>query len=97
MIIVHEIFVCKPGFASKLAKTFKEMMKFSPEMTHVMTDMIGDYNQVIMVSQFEDLAAYAKAWESYKNPSPEMKEAMSKMEDHTQMYLTGRREVYQVW
>jgi len=26
MIIVHDIFVCKPGNASKLAKLFKEVM-----------------------------------------------------------------------
>lgn len=97
MIIVHDIFICKPGSASKMAKSFKEMMAVSPEMKRVMTDMTGEYNKVIMVSEFEDLAAYAKSWEDYKNPSPEMKEAMAKAPNHTEMYLTGRREIFQVW
>ncbi len=97
MIIVHETFVCKPGNASKMAKMFKEMMTMDKAMVNVMTDMTGQYNRVIMVSQYEDLAAYAKAFEAYKNPTPEMKEKMSKMPNHTEMYLTGSREIYQTW
>lgn len=39
MIIVHDIFVCKPGNASKLAKLFKEVMSDGKEFVNVMTDM----------------------------------------------------------
>ena len=97
MIIVHDTFVCKPGNASKMAKIFKETMAASPEVKHILTDMTGQYNRVIMVSEYEDLAAYQKSFEAYMNPSPEMKEAMKKMEGYTEMYQTGSREIYKVW
>jgi len=97
MIIVHDTFVCKPGNASKVAKLFKEVMSNDKNLVHVMTDMTGQFNRVIMVSQFEDLTAYQKMWEDMKNPSDEMKEAMKKMEGYTDMYLTGSREIFNVW
>ena len=96
MIIVHDIFVCKPGNASKVAKIFKETMSNNKETVNIMTDMTGQYNRVIMVSQYEDLAAYQKAFEAYKNPTPEMQKSMEKMKGYTDMYQSGSREIYQV-
>ena len=97
MIIVHDIFICKPGNASKLAKKFKEAMQGSTEMMHIMTDMTGQYNRVIMVSQYANLTAYEKSWEKYKEESEEMKKMSELMAGYTEMYLTGSREIYQVW
>ena len=97
MIIVHENFVCKPGNASKLAKLFKEVMANDPHVKTIMTDMTGQYNRVIMVSEYENLAAFDKALEDYMNPTPEMQESMKKMQGYTDMYLTGSREIYKTW
>ena len=97
MIVVHETFVCKPGNASKMAKMFKEVMSKSPDFVNVMTDLTGQYHRVITVSQFENLAAFEKSWESMKNPSKEMQEDMKKMTGWQDMYLTGSREIYQIW
>ncbi len=97
MIIVHDIFVCKPGNASKVAKMFKEAMSGEKEVLHIMTDMTGQYHRVIMVSQYENLTAYEGAFEKYKNPSPELQEAMKKMEGMNDMYVSGSREIYKVW
>ena len=58
MIIVHDIFVCKPGNASKLAKKFKEAMGDMSELVHIMTDMTGQFNRVIMVTKYENLTDY---------------------------------------
>ncbi|MEI9944574.1 MAG: hypothetical protein WDN26_10190 [Chitinophagaceae bacterium] len=96
MIIVHDIFVCKPGNASKLAKLFKEVMVGNDELVHIMTDMTGQYNRVIMVSKFENLTAYEKSWDKYKESTEEMKKMQEKMKGYTDMYLTGSREIYQV-
>ena len=46
MIVVHDIFICKPGNASKLAKLFKEAMTGITELDYIMTDMTGQYNRV---------------------------------------------------
>jgi hypothetical protein len=97
MIHVHDIFVCKPGFASKMAKALKESLEGEPEFVCITTDMTGEFNKVTMVTKYDDLGAYHKSFEKWNNPSPEMKEKMAKMPNHTEMYLTGCREIYKVW
>ena len=97
MIIVHDIFICKPGNASKLAKLFKEVMSGNSEFVNIMTDMSGQYNKVVAVTKFESLTAYEQSWEKYKENSEEMKKMQEKMAGYTEMYLTGSREIYQVW
>ena len=73
MIIVHDIFVCKPGNASKLAKLFKEVMADNKEFVNILTDMTGQFNRVIMVSQYDNLSAYEKSWEDYQKNEEAMK------------------------
>jgi len=97
MIIVHDIFVCKPGNASKLAKLFKEVMAGNDELVHVMTDMTGQFNRVIMVTKYDNLTAYEKSWDKYKENTEEMKKMQEKMKGYTEMYQSGSREIYQVW
>jgi len=97
MIIVHDIFICKPGSASKVAKMFKEAMAGNKELVNIMTDMTGQFNRVIMVSQYENLSAYEQSWEKYMQNSEEMKKMQEKMQGYQDMYLTGSREIYKVW
>ncbi len=97
MIIVHDIFICKPGNASKLAKKFKEAMAGSPEVVNIMTDMTGQYNKVLMVSQYENLTAYEHSWDKYKEDTEAMKKMEAAMAGYQDMYLTGSREIFQVW
>jgi hypothetical protein len=96
MIIVHDIFVCKPGNASKMAKMFKEVMTGNSEFVHIMTDMSGQYNRVIMETRYENLAAYEKNFEKYMKDAEVMKKMKEGMAGYTDMYLTGSREIYQV-
>ena len=97
MIIVHDIFICKPGNASKLAKLFKEVMAENKELVNIMTDMTGQYNRVVMVSKYDSLTAYEQSWEKYKENSEEMKKMQEKMAGYHEMYLSGSREIFQVW
>jgi heme-degrading monooxygenase HmoA len=96
MIIVHDIFVCKPGNASKLAKLFKEAMAGNNEVDHIMTDMTGQYNRVIMVSKYENLNAYEKSFEKYMQDTEEMRKVKELMKGYHDLYLTGSREIYRV-
>jgi heme-degrading monooxygenase HmoA len=96
MIIVHDIFICKPGNASKLAKKFKEGMTGMPEFINIMTDMSGQYNKVVMVTRYDSLTAFEQSFEKYKQHTPEMKKMMDAMEGYHDMYLTGSREIFQV-
>ena len=96
MIIVHDIFICKPGNASKIAKLFKEVMEGNEELVNIMTDMTGQYHRVIIASGFDSLAAYE---EDTKNigQTPEEKEVMDKFKDMNEMYVSGSREIFKVW
>ena len=96
MIIIHDIFICKPGNASKLAKKFKEGMSGGSELVNIMTDMTGQYNRVVMVTKYDNLTAYEQSWEKNKD-SPEMKKMEEAMAGYQDMYLTGSREIYQTW
>ena len=95
MINVHDIFICKPGNASKLAKLFKETMSSQKEFVSVMTDVTGQFNRVIIVTQHENLTSYEKSWESMSEA--DMKKMQEAMKGYTDMYLTGTREIYRVW
>jgi heme-degrading monooxygenase HmoA len=97
MIIVHDIFICKPGNASKMAKMFKEAMAGNSELVNIMTDMTGQYNRVVMVSRYDNLSAYEESFEKYKQQSEELKKMMEAMKGYHDLYLTGSREIYQVW
>ena len=97
MIIVHDIVICKPGNASKVAKMFKEAMAGNTELVNIMTDMTGQFNKVVMVTQYESLAAFEASFEKYMQNSEEMKKMMEAMKGYQDMYLTGSREIYRVW
>ena len=95
MIIVHDTFICKPGNASKLAKLFKEVMSSQKQLVNIMTDMTGQFNRVIIVTQYDNLTAYEKSWESMGEA--EGKKMQEAMKGYTEMYQTGSREIFQVW
>ena len=96
MIIVHDIFICKPGNASKFAKLFKEVMVDNTDMVNIMTDMTGDFNKVVMVTKYDSLAAYEQSFQKYMLDTDEMKKMKEKMKGYTDLYHTGSREIYQV-
>ena len=94
MIIVHDTFICKPGNASKLATLFKDAMSGLDKIT-VMTDVTGQFNKVLLISEFENLAAYEKMWEDM-DPAI-AKKVQDAMKGYTELYQTGSREIFKVW
>ena len=97
MINVHDIFICKPGNASKLAKMFKEVMAGNDELVSIMTDMTGQFNKVVVVTKYDNLSAYEESWKKYEQNTEEMKKMQEKMSGFHDMYLTGSREIYRLW
>jgi hypothetical protein len=96
MIVVHDIFICKPGNASKLAKLFKEVMSGREEVDYIMTDMTGQYNRVIMVSKFASLSAFEQSFQKYMEDNEETKKMKEMMKNYMEMYMTGEREIFHV-
>ena len=98
MLIVREVFTAKPGQASKLAKLFRKGFGTEPGV-RVMTDMVGNYNTVVVEMPCNNLAEFEKEMEEYKSGKPDPKmdpKVAEEMSHYTEMYLTGRREIYQV-
>ncbi|HZM25823.1 MAG TPA: hypothetical protein VFB89_00520 [Gemmatimonadales bacterium] len=97
MIIVREIFIAKPGMASKLATKFKEEMagESSGNGFKVLTDVVGSYNTVVIESEYPDLTAFDKEMKEFSS-KPRPKPDPSKP-SHTDMYVEGRREILRVW
>ncbi len=98
MIIVREVFTCKPGKAGKFAKMFKEFHeKFYPtEKVKILTDVVGDFNTVVMETQLNNLAEFEMRMASYKYDSQSKAEMQELMRDYLDNYQTGKREIWQV-
>ena len=98
MYIIREVFTARPGQASKLAKLFKKT--FPKEMKgRVMTDMVGDYNTVVMEVEVNSLAEWEKGMAEYKSGKMDSgmdSETAQEMSKYTEMFWGGRREIFQV-
>ena len=69
----------------------------SSELVNIMTDVTGQFNKVVVVTRYDNLTAYEQNWEKYKQDSEAMKNMSDIMAGYQDMYLTGSREIYQVW
>lgn len=72
-------------------------MADNAELVHIMSDLTGDFNKVVMVTKHESLSAYEQSFQKYMENSEELKKMKEKMQGYHEMYLTGCREIYQVW
>jgi hypothetical protein len=96
MIVVREVFIAKPGMASKLATMFKaEMSKEMGKDVKVLTDMTGSFNKVVIESEYENIAAFDREMQEY------MKQAKPATDpskpNYQEMYTHGKREIFRVW
>lgn len=98
MVLVRVVFKAKPGKAGKLAKLFKTVMG-GKENVRVMTDAIADFNTVVVETEYENLADYEEYMLDYESGKlleeldPDIAEDMK---NYTDLYVTGKREVYRV-
>ncbi len=92
MYVIRETFHAKPGMASKLAKMFKETMNDGQAKTRVLTDSVGDFNTVVLETEVDDIGGFSQRMKEYQS-RPEIRD---RMKGYTDMYVTGRREIYQV-
>jgi hypothetical protein len=94
MLIVREVFVTKPGCASKLAALMKETVVAGwAGNCRVMTDVTGDFNRVVIETEVGTLADFEGRMKEYGSN----KAMQEKMKGYTELYQTGRREIFRVW
>jgi hypothetical protein len=86
-------FTAKPGQASKLAAQLKEMASAGNLPKHrVLTDVTGEFNRVVMEYEVESAAAFDETFKKYTT-DPQIRE---KAKGYTDLWITGRRELWRV-
>jgi hypothetical protein len=93
MVIVRNSFNAKPGQAGKLAAQLKEMASAGNlRNVRVMTDLTGDFNHVIMEHEVESASEFESLMARYSSDP----QAREKAKGYTDLWTTGRRELFRV-
>lgn len=92
MFIVRNTFTAKPGMAGKLAAQLKDVSAGHLKNVRVMTDLTGDFNQVVLEHQVASLAELEAVMQQYMT-DPVVRE---KSKGYTEFWTTGRREIFRV-
>ncbi len=93
MFVVRETFIAKPGQASKLAAMFKDAVSTQPRLKfRVLTDHVADFNTVVLETEVEQLAEFDAVMKEYASNS----ELRERMRGYTELWQSGRREIFRV-
>ena len=93
MIVVRNIFVAKPGNASKLATQLKSAAVAGNMPKHrVLTDLTGDYNRVILEIEVDNISGFEAQMQNYAT-NDALKAALK---GYTELWVSGSRELLQV-
>lgn len=92
MYVVREVFTAKPGSASKLAAQFKAVFKEIGMNSRVLTDHIGPFNTVVLETEVGSLAEFEQKMAEIMGRT----DLLDKMKGYTELYQTGRREIWKV-
>lgn len=91
MIIIRNTFTAKPGLAGKLVAQMKEIAAGNNlRNLRFLTDISGDFNQVVMEHEVESLTEFEALLQKYAT-DPQMRE---KAKGYTELWVTGRRELF---
>lgn len=93
MIIVRNSFTAKPGLAGKLAAQLKDMASATNlRNARVMTDFTGDFNRVILEHEVQSASEFEELMTKYSSDP----QAREKAKGYTDLWTTGRRELFRV-
>ena len=93
MLIIRNSFTAKPGHAGKLIAQMKEVAAAGGlKNLRVLTDVTGDFNQVVMEHEVDSLAEFEALLQRYMS-DPQVRE---KSKGYTELWLTGKREIFRI-
>ena len=93
MIIVRNISSPNRDRQASWAVHLKEMAKAGNlRNARVLTDLIGDFNHVVMEHEVESASEFEEMFKRYSS-DPEVRE---KAKGYTELWNTGRRELFRI-
>jgi hypothetical protein len=93
--LIREVFIAKPGHAGELAQMMKkEMDNWKDFEGHVLLDMVTSYNKIVIEYKINSLAEFEKMMTDHKKAQAKSKSKQPPK--YTQLYLTGKREIYRI-
>jgi hypothetical protein len=93
MFVVRNRFIAKPGCAGKLAAQLKDAVTaFEMPNARVLTDVTGDFNQVVMEFTADNMGEIEKLMQETMG-TPKY---LEKMAGYTELWITGSREILRI-
>jgi hypothetical protein len=92
MIIVRNVFIAKPGQASKLAAQFKSAAAAAKMPNYrVLTGLTGEFNRVILEYEVDTISGFEAQLKDYATNEV----LRTAMKGYTDLWMTGSRELLQ--
>ena len=101
MLLIREVFHCKPGKVRQMVERFQAMNKLSakagmPSM-RIMTDFSAErYWTLVAEMEVASMAEFEKMMSGSGQNAEAMKEMEKIMKDYHELVESGRREVYKI-
>jgi hypothetical protein len=93
MILIRNTFTAKPGQAGKLLAQMKDVATIGGlRNARFLTDLTGDFNQVVMEHEVESLAEFEAVMQRYMS-DPQVRD---RAKGYTDFWLTGKREMFRL-
>ena len=101
MLIVREVFSCKPGKVRSLVEKFQAMSKLGEKMgmpkMRIMTDFSGErYWTLVAEMEVASMKAFEEMFQGQGQNKEQMKEMERLMEGYHDLVDQGRREIYKI-
>lgn len=92
MLVIRNVFQCKPGQAKNLVNMMKESFANNPAMSkaRIMTDVSGGFWTVVLETEAESLDAWEK---EMAGTSADVRRAMA---GYMELVTSGHREIFRI-
>jgi len=97
MLLIRDVFQCKPGTASQVAAMFKETIPSMEEEDgfrncRIMVDYVASYWTVVLQAEVDEIQQFDHHMASF-GKRPEVREALA---GYMEMVTSGHREIYRI-
>ncbi|HET6567088.1 MAG TPA: hypothetical protein VFG50_03925 [Rhodothermales bacterium] len=98
MLLVRDVFHCKPGKANALINTFQKTLPLFQKQegmrnARILVDLVADYWTVVLETEVDDISVFAREMET-SGDNQEIRQAMQGYMDNVE---GGHREIFRIY